>query len=190
MPGAGHGPSLTVDCPQKMALAFFDNPGIPPDATCLAARKMTFSVPVTSLNVKLGPYDNRTMGFSGLVPADWKQAGGVPGFYTPDGSMLNSTQLLMQGAPVPQDQFVSLMNMQLQASGIALLPSTQKLQVESAGGLKWSFYEADGGLVKIDMALATSGKNTILVLLQSPWNQRQALLKAVFVPLIEAIIGQ
>jgi pimeloyl-ACP methyl ester carboxylesterase len=190
VPAAGHGPSLTVDCPQKMVLAFFDNPAAAPNSACLAQRKMTFSVPVESMTVKLGPFDSRLMGFSGLVPADWKAAGGVPGFYTPDGSMLNSTQLLMQAAPIPANQFLSLMDTQLQSSGIAILPSTQKLQVDSAGGLKWTFYEADGGLIKIDMALATSGKNTILVLLQSPWNQRQALLKAVFVPIVEAIIGQ
>ncbi len=39
------------------------------------------------------------------------------------------------------------------------------------------------------MALASSGKNTFLVLLQSPWNERQALLQAVFIPVVESVIG-
>lgn len=190
VPGGGHGPSLTVACPQKMVLDFVDNPSTAPDSSCLSKLKVAFRVPVASMNVKLAPFDNRLMGFSGLVPADWKQAGGVPGFYTPDGSMLNNTQLLMQGAPMAADQFLSLMRTQLDASGINIVPSTQKLEIQSAGGLKWSLYEADGGMIKIDMALATSGKSTFLVLLQSPWNERSALLKAVFVPAIEAIIAQ
>jgi len=190
VPAAGHGPSLTVDCPQQMLLAFLDQPTSAPDSTCLSKRKIAYNVPVTSLNVKLGPFDNRLMGFSGLIPADWKPSGNIPGFYTPDGSMLNNTQLLLQAAQMASDQFLSLMETQLQSSGINLKPSTQKLSVQSAGGLKWTFYEADGGLVKIDLALASSGKKTFLVLLQSPWNQRDALIKAVFVPVVEAVIGQ
>jgi hypothetical protein len=190
VPAGGHGPSLTVDCPQQMVLTFLDQPGTAPDSTCLSKRKVSYSVPVTSMTVKLGPFDNRLMGFSGLIPADWKATGNIPGFYTPDGSMLNNTQLLLQAAQMAPDQFLSLMETQLQSSGIVLQPSTQNYSIQSAGGLKWSFYEADGGLIKVDLALAGSGKKTYLVLLQSPWNQREALLKAVLVPVVEAVIGQ
>ncbi len=51
------------------------------------------------MEVKLGPFDGGLMGFSGLVPSAWMQAANVPGFYTPNGSATNSTQLLLQGAP-------------------------------------------------------------------------------------------
>ena len=190
VPGAGHGSSLSVECPQNIALAFFDQPTTAPDTACLAQTQFAFSVPVTSMDVKLGPFDGGLMGFSGLVPADWVQTANVPGFYTPDGSALNSTQLLLQGAPVPADQFLSLMRTQLESSGITLDTSTQAFNIQSAGGLNWSFYEANGGLIKIDMALAGSGKSTYLVLLQSPWNERQALLQAVFIPVVKSIIGK
>lgn len=190
VPAAGHGPSLSLACPQTIVLAFFDRPTTPPDSTCLAQETLAYNVPVEKMEVKLAPFDGGLMGFSGLVPAGWKQAANTPGFYTPNGSPLNSTQLLMQAAAVPADQFLSLMRTQLEASGLALNPSSQKFSVQSAGGLKWSFYEADAGLVKIDMALAGSGKTTYLVLLQSNWNEHQALLEAVFVPVVEAIIGK
>ena len=190
VPGAGHGSSLSVECPQKLALAFLDKPTTAPDAACLSQAKFAFSVPVASMDVRLVPFDGGLMGFSGLVPADWVQTANVPGFYTPDGSALNSTQLLLQGAPVPADQFLTLMRTQLKSSGITIDPSSQKLAIQSAGGYKWDFYEANGGLIKIDMALASSGKNTYLVLLQSPWNERQALLQAVFIPVVEAVIGK
>jgi pimeloyl-ACP methyl ester carboxylesterase len=190
VPAGGHGPSLTVDCPQQMVLAFFDQPNSTPESSCLNKLKIAYNVPIANMTVKMGPFDSRLMGFSGLIPADWKATGNIPGFYTPNGSMLNPTQLLMQAAQMTPDQFLSLMQIQLQSSGIDLLPSTQKYSIQSAGGLKWSFYEADGGLTKVDLALAGSGKKTILVMLQSPWNQRDALLKAVFLPVVEAVIGQ
>jgi pimeloyl-ACP methyl ester carboxylesterase len=190
VPTGGHGSSLTVDCPQQMVVSFFDQPTSAPNSSCLSGLKLTYSVPITKMTVKLGPFDNRLMGFSGLVPAEWKQAGSIPGFYTPDGSQVNSTQLLMQAAQMSSDQFLSLMETQLTSSGIALVPSTRKYSIQSAGGLKWSFYEADGGLIKVDMALASSGKKTYVVLLQSPWNQREALVNAVLIPLVEALIGQ
>jgi pimeloyl-ACP methyl ester carboxylesterase len=190
VPGAGHGPSLSEDCPQKMVLAFFDNPSAAPDSSCLNQIKFTFSVPVASMTVKLGAFNGGTMGFSGLIPADWKQAANTPGFFTPDGSALNSTQLLLQAAPVTADQFLSLMKTQLESSGITIQPSTQNFNVQSAGGLKWSFYTADGGLIQVDIALANNGKTTYLVLLQSPWNELQALRQAVLIPVVDSIIGQ
>ena len=190
VPGAGHGSSLSVVCPQNIALAFFDQPTTAPDTTCLSQTKFTFSVPVASMDVKLGAFDGGSMGFSGLVPSNWVKTANVPGFYTPDGSPTNSTQLLLQGAPATSDQFLSLMKTQLESSGVALNQSTQTFNIQSAGGLKWTFYEANAGLIKIDMALAGSGKNTFVVLLQSPWNERQALLQAVFIPVVESIIGK
>jgi hypothetical protein len=190
VPGAGHGPTLSVACPQKIALAFLDNPGAAPDTSCLKDSKLAFTVPVDKLEIKLAPFDNRLMGISALIPADWKPAGGLPGFYTPDGAVTNFTQILIQAGAVTQEQLLTSMRGSLQDAGLALTPSTQNLSVQSAGGLKWSFYEADGGLVQIDLALASNGKKTFIVLLQSPWNERQALLKAVFVPIIEAVIGQ
>jgi len=82
------------------------------------------------------------------------------------------------------------MRTQLESSGITIDPSSQKVAIQSAGGLNWSFYEANAGLIKIDMALASSGKSAFLVLLQSPWNERQALFQAVFIPVVESIIGK
>lgn len=190
IPGAGHGASLSVECPQNIALAFFDQPTTAPDTTCLAQTKLAFSVPVASMDVKLGPFDGGLMGFSGLVPANWVPTANTPGFYTPDGSANNLTQLLLQGAPVPADQFLSLMRTQLESLGITIDPSSQTFNIQSAGGLNWRFYEANGGLIKIDIALASSGNSTFLVLLQSPWNERQALLQAVFIPVVESIIGK
>ena len=104
--------------------------------------------------------------------------------------MLNSTQLLIQAAPITTDQFLGSITGSLKDAGIDLVPSTQKFNIQSAGGLKWSFYEADGGLIKIDMGLANNGKKTFIVLLQSQWNERQALLQAVFVPIVDALVGQ
>lgn len=190
VPGAGHGSTLSVECPQKIALAFLDNPDAAPDTACLQKSKVTFTVPVDQVDIQLAPFDSRLMGISALVPATWKSAGGLPGFYTPDGSSTNFTQLLIQAGAVSLDQILTSMTNSLKEVGMVLVPSTQKFTVQSAGGLKWNFYEADGGLVQLDMALANNGKTTFIVLLQSPWNERQALLKAVFVPIVEAVIGQ
>jgi pimeloyl-ACP methyl ester carboxylesterase len=190
VPGAGHGPSLTIACPQKMVIAFFNNPSAAPDSSCLGQMKFTFRVPVSSMTVKLGPFNGGAMGFTGLVPADWKQAANTPGFYTPDGSELNSTQLLVQAAPISTDQFLNSMKTQLENSGVTIQPSAEKYNIQSAGGLKWTFYTADSGLIQIDIALAYNGKTTYLVILQSPWNELQALRQAVLVPVVNSIIGQ
>jgi pimeloyl-ACP methyl ester carboxylesterase len=190
IPGAGHGSSLMVPCPQNIALAFFDQPTTAPDTTCLGQTKFVFSVPVASMDVKLGPFDGGLMGFSGLVPAGWVQIANVPGFFSPDGSDTNLTQLLVRNVQGTPDDFLTLMRTQLESSGITLDPSSQTFNIQSAGGLKWSFYEADGGLIKVDLALASSGKSTYVVFLQSPWNERQALLQAVFIPVVESIIGK
>ncbi len=189
-PAGGHGPSLTQLCPQQIALAFLDNPAAAPDSACLAQGKLAFAVPLERLELAMAPFDNRLMAVSTLVPASWKPVSGLPGYFTPDGSTINPTQLSILGAPMTQEQYLAAIRPQLTEAGILLQPSSQKFAIQSAGGLKWTFYEADAGLIKIDLALATSGKTTYCVQMQSQWHERQALLKAVFIPVLEALIGK
>jgi pimeloyl-ACP methyl ester carboxylesterase len=185
IPAAGHGSSLSEACPRRLALSFFDNPAAAPDASCTQELKLAFGLPNQKVDITLAPFDNNTLGITGLVPANWRTLSGVPGFYSPNGDAADSIQLILQSAQVPPDQVLTQFNSQFNAQGVFFTATGQK---HASPWLTYTLYSASFGLTRIDMALGgdSSGKSYVIVL-QSPLSQRDGLYQAVFLPVMDAL---
>jgi pimeloyl-ACP methyl ester carboxylesterase len=184
VPAAAHGSSLTEACPRRLVLAFLDTPGAAPDASCLKDMKLSFDVPAASVQVELAPFTNSQSAISGQAPANWRTVGGLQGFYSPTGQATDPTQLLIEALPTSAEQFLQMMNNNLANQGVTLSPTGE---TKATPNLTFTLYTASGGLSKIDMALAASGGNCYVVLLQSSLGEHDALYQAVFLPVMNSL---
>ena len=184
VPRAGHGPSISEDCPRSIVLAFLDNPTQQPDTACLAALKDgKFAVPLKAADFKLIPFTNQQMGFSSVIPDGWKEISG--GAYSPSGKVTDSTAVLMQAAPVPAETLVGLFESQLASSDIKA--KFEKSGTRSANGIDWDLYSTAISIAEVDLAVGERDGMTYLVLLQAPKNDHAVLYEAVFLPAIDTL---
>ena len=184
LPGAGHGASLTETCPREMLLAFLDDPSKAPDAACVASQmaQFAFFTPLTSVEVRLIPFEDPTLNLSGQRPENWPPA--MTGVYSPSGQLTDNTQLLILSELQTADVLLTTLTDNLKSQGMTLEKGEAG---RTLNGVEWSFYTADAGTAYIDLALGKFGERTILVLLQSPSTSRDAYRTAVFLPVVESI---
>jgi len=184
VPRAGHGSTLTEDCPRSILLAFLDNPAQQPDRTCLAALKEgKFDVPLQAADIKLAPFTDTQMGFSGVVPDGWKKISA--GAYSPNGKLTDSTAIVQQAAPIPAETLVNLLESQFASSDIKA--KFEKTATRSANGIDWDIYSTSISIADVDLAVGTQGNMTYLILLQAPKNDHAVWYEAVFLPAIDAL---
>ena len=69
----------------------------------------------------------------------------------------------------------------------ALVPCVLRGRIDEANGLTWTLYSFKVQGLSIDMALAESGGQGLVVILQSEPRERDALYEAVFLPVIDAL---
>jgi hypothetical protein len=187
IPRAGHGASATEDCPRNMAIAFFDNPAQKPDEACLnAMAKIPFTTPVKASDFKLKPLNEAQLGLSSVVPENWLQI--QPGAYSPNGKLTDQTALIVQAAPVAPDMFLNFMQQQLSQANIKI--EFEPAGTRSANGLDWTLYKTQADVSGVDLALSQKSGVTYLVMLESPLNDRKALVEGVFLPAIDALKPQ
>ncbi|GAB4572961.1 MAG: hypothetical protein Kow0077_13850 [Anaerolineae bacterium] len=135
--------------------------------------------------ITLVPFESEAFGLQGVVPEGWKLA--APGVYQRQAAPGDLTSLIQQAAPgISVEQLAASL---LPRLGLTELP-------EPAGTLEtaafsWTLYSIDvtaGAInVHVDMALATTDEGVVLVLLQSPPDEADALAEAVFMPAVEAL---
>jgi pimeloyl-ACP methyl ester carboxylesterase len=187
LPKAGHGASATEDCPRNMAIAFFNNPAQKPDDACLSEMaKTSFVVPMKASDFTLKPFSEAQLGISSVIPEGWKQV--QAGMYSPSGKMIDSTAMLIMAAPVTPDMLLNLMQQSLSQANV-------KIEFEQAGtrtahDIEWTLYQTNMDTAGVDLALGQKGNMTYLVMLQSPLNDRKALVDGVFLPAIDALQPQ
>jgi pimeloyl-ACP methyl ester carboxylesterase len=184
VPRAGHGSSVTEDCPRSLVVAFFDNPAQKPEAACLAEMaQMKFAVSMKVADFKLKPFSEPQLGISSVMPEDWKQI--QSGLYSPSGKMTDLTILIVLAAPVAPENFLSLMQQQLSQADLKI--EFEPTGTRTANGLAWTLYKSQADISGIDLAIAKGGTLTYLVLLQSPLSDRDVLYTAVFLPAVDAL---
>jgi hypothetical protein len=187
VPRAGHGSTISEDCPRSILLAFLDNPAQQPDTTCLAPLKAgKFDVPLKAADIKLTPFTDNPMGFSGVVPDGWKKISA--GAYSPNGKMTDSTAIVQQAAPIPAETLVNLLESQFASSEIKA--KFEKTATRSANGINWDIYSTSISIADVDLAVGTQGNMTYLILLQAPKNDHAVWYEAVFLPAIDALKPQ
>ena len=179
--GMGHGAS-GADCPRTMMLAFLDDPTTAPDDACIAEMEVSpFVVPVQAADIELQPYTNKELGLSGVVPAGWTEA--RPGLFARASSALDVA--VLQVAVEREMNAKELLD--AMAKGYGLAESPESTGERQANDLTWSLYAFQVQGVPRDLALAESEGATLIVLLRSAANERDALYEAVFLPAVEAM---
>jgi pimeloyl-ACP methyl ester carboxylesterase len=187
VPRAGHGPTISEDCPRSILLAFLDNPTQQPDTACLAGLKEgKFAVPLKVGDFKLAPFTEKQMGFSGVVPDGWKSISA--GAYSPNGKMTDTTALMQQAAPIPPETLVQLLESQFASSEIKA--KFEKTASRSANGIDWDIYSTSISIADVDLAVGSLDNMTYFILLQAPKNDHAVLYEAVFLPAIDAFKPQ
>ncbi len=184
VPRAGHGSSLSADCPRSILLTFLDNPTQKPNSDCLAEQAQgKFAVPPKAADFKMVPFDEAQMNISGVIPEGWKKLGA--GAYSPTGKATDSMGLVQQAAPVPADTVLNLLKNQFKSSGINI--TLDQTGIRSANGISWKLYSGDVQVLTIDLALGEKDNVTYMVMLQGPLNDHKVLYDAVFLPAIDAL---
>ncbi|HLF27446.1 MAG TPA: alpha/beta fold hydrolase [Anaerolineae bacterium] len=185
-PTAGHGSSLTEECPRSLVLAFLEDPTTQPDAACIAGQmaQVDFAEPVAEIQVQLAPFTEAELGFSGVFPEGWQKI--APGSYTPTGSLTDQTGIVHQAGPFPAEGILNLLTTQLEQGGTNV--SFEQIETRAANELEWSIYTAEASIAVFDIALAEGGGGiTYLILLQSVVDERDALYRALFLPAVDAL---
>ncbi|MFN8596829.1 MAG: alpha/beta fold hydrolase, partial [Anaerolineae bacterium] len=185
LPRAGHGASISEECPRSILLAFLDDPTTKPTSTCPADKmaKAEFAIPLQVADLKLTPFTEDALSLSSVRPDSWQKIG--PGTFTPSGEVTDQTALLIQAGPIKPDMFINLMKTQIEQSGIKV--DFQKTGTRSANSLDWTLYSTTVSIAAIDMAVAEGKDVTYFVLLQSPPGDRDALYQGAFLPAIDAL---
>jgi hypothetical protein len=180
-PGMGHGVSLG-DCPRSMMLAFLDDPGAAPDDACMAQMAIApFVVPVEAADIELEPFSSEELGIGGVVPAGWSQV--QPGIFARGNPAVDMAvlQLAVERAAGPEELLAAI------AQGYGLDGTPDSSGEHQANDLTWSFYTFTVQGVPRDLALAGSEAGTLVVVLRSAADERDALYSAVFLPVVDAL---
>lgn len=181
LPAHGHFQGVE-DCPLTIALAFLNNLNAP-DSSC--APGIGFVVPFKADQaITFQPFTETTMGITGIVPDDWTDVG--MGFYNRDAYVLDTTQLGVQGAAVSIDEWLQWLTQEFSGrTGFDEIPTS--VGERQAHGLSWKLYTASSQGRPVDLALA-SGQQTLMVLVISNRDERDALYQAVFLPVVDALV--
>lgn len=185
LPAAGHGASLSEDCPRNMLIAFFKDPNVRPDDSCISTTlgKIAFAAPLRAEDITLTDFTEPLLGLTGKVPAGWKSVG--PGTYTPSGKQTDTIALLMQAGPIKADTFLNLIKQQFEQAGVKV--DLRTTGTRQANGLDWTLYATEASVLGVDIAVAEKGGQTYFVVMQSPLNDRGVLYNAVFLPAVDAL---
>ena len=133
VPRAGHGATISEDCPRSILLAFLDNPTQKPDSACLTEQaKGTFAVPLKAEDFKLVPFTEAQMNLSGVVPDSWKKLSA--GAYSLNGKMTDSTALVHMAAPLPAESLIGLLESQFASTDYKV--KFEKTGTRSANGTR------------------------------------------------------
>lgn len=184
-PNEGHGPTTSsAPCPMQVVTAFFHDPSVEPDRTCLTATQpISFIVPYTGTPpIELVAYTDQEVGVAGLRPAHWTAIGA--GFYSRSSSLLDRTQIGQQSDPTSIADWLIWLDQQFFGrQGFDHTP-VQTGKRRSAQ-LVWELYRTTSAGLPVDLAFAKSGSQTLLVIMQSYADEHDAMYQTVFLPLVD-----
>lgn len=187
MPKQGHAPSLneTSGCPTALMSAFLQEPAARPAFDCLEEiEQIRFAVPYNSgTPLSLEPATIGQYQISTLIPAGW--SGSTFGFYNRNESFGDVTQIGMQSAAVPEAEWSAWLVANFQGTQGLDRPAEQKVR-RQANGLTWSIYETSSRGHPVDIAFASSGGQTLMILMISHADEHEALFDSVFLPVIDS----
>ena len=188
-PDQGHGPTAAsnTDCPMQTVLSFFDHPETGPDSSCLTTEQPPrFLVPFTgSEPLPLEPATLEESSISTSIPTGWSDDGS--GVYIRGSSGLDITQLVILRLDATPPQALSLLSERTFYGRMMLDSEPIAAGEQFVGGFTWAFYTTTSFGTPVDMALANDRGTTLMVLLFTHTNERDALRQAVFLPVVGSV---
>ena len=187
IPDQGHTPSVSgvSDCTAGLISDFLKDPDISPEFDCiqdLQAIKFVVpydpSVPLLLETARIEEYQITTR-----VPVGWGKA--EFGFYNRNGSFGDITQIGIQSAPVTQSDWLTWLLSNFSASQGFDQPAVNFGQ-RQANGLTWTIYTTSYLGNPVDIALASTSNQTLMVLLACYRDEHDALYNKVFLPIIDS----
>jgi len=187
IPDQGHAPSATgiSDCPTKLILAFLQDPNIAPDLTCVReTQTIKFIVPYdVNAPIVLEPVTIEQYQINTHIPAGWSQA--EFGFYNRNSSFGDVTQIGIQRAAISESDWVTWLTTNFSGSQGLDQPPV-KYAERQANELIWSIYKTSSRGFPVEIAFASSGDQTLMILLLSYQDEHDPLYNNVFIPMIDA----
>ncbi|MEO8606314.1 MAG: alpha/beta fold hydrolase [Chloroflexota bacterium] len=184
-PGLTHGVTPSNDCTKGIANAFFNDPSVALDTSCIASLpEVAFVTPnsaVVVADVNLVPFSDDQFGFTSLKPEGWKdiQVGTVARQQT----MNDAAALIQISVPhVTTDQLVGLL-----ATQFGLKETPQSTGTREANGLTWTLFQMEVMGVPSDLAVAESDTTTYMIQMTSSAEEHDSLYEKVFLPVIDSL---
>jgi pimeloyl-ACP methyl ester carboxylesterase len=166
LPGMGHGTWSSHPCADSLVAQFLDQPEEMPNAACIRAMALSFSVPPPSPNLQIGE------GYQFELAGDWVAAAEL-GVYIPADSRVAELRAGVWDTEAP-----SLAAIQWAES--AGLPPLQQGQSFRAGRYEWAaFYVMDGGQAWQIGAMSAAGQSYLLIL-SAPAEEIESLMTPVW----------
>jgi pimeloyl-ACP methyl ester carboxylesterase len=185
-PNSSHTATFGTDpCPLQVVVAFLQNPNIQPEPSCWQEIKpMSFVVPYTGdTPLSLTPYSDIKTGLVSVVPAKWNAIG--YGFFVQDKLANPQTMIGVQTDPIAISGWIPWL--QKNFNGLAGFDKTPvKTGEHKTPGLSWTIYHTTSQSLPVDLAFARQDTQTILVLMQSHPDERDAMYETVFLPVVDA----
>ena len=185
LPGVGHGPSSSLECPQTLVREFLNDPTGELNTSCVdELGPPDFQVgEVVVGTVDLVPFseDFGTITLSGVIPDGWTEQ--APGVWARADSGLDQTVLIQQAAPVVNAQ--GLLNLLTSQFGLEAPPPAAGTYDSPAG--QFTLFETLVTGVPAVIALADVDGGAILVMMAASPSEFGALQDAVLFPALDVL---
>ncbi len=187
-PNQGHTPTAadSSGCAMQTAQAFFDNPGVEPDRSCLdKIPAVSFILPYSGTPpIKLKNAD--VGGISASVPANWLTLG--DGFYARSNSPFDITQIGFFRAPVSAASLMGWISMKAYGyRGLDAAPVPAGQRPDARGGLDWTLYTSTSYGRPVDIAMADTRGQSVVVISFSNHDEHDAIYRTVFLPMVDSL---
>jgi hypothetical protein len=121
------------------------------------------------------------MRITGLKPTGWSEAG--PGVFSRGSSGLDIVSVIQQSADGSAEHLLATLASQLRLDEIP-----EGVDQREANGLTWELYSVEVQNIAVDFALTEGGGLALIVLLQSPPDERDTLYAQVYLPAIDNLV--
>jgi pimeloyl-ACP methyl ester carboxylesterase len=186
-PGLGHAPSTSsaADCPLNIIGAFLRDPSMKPDGSCIAEMApLDFVTPFRAgQTVEFEPFSSAKYLIEGIAPRGWKDVGN--NCYNRAQALFDPTQLTLQASSMRAEEFLDWIAHNYQGVGMTAIP--RAVGEREANDLIWKLYVSELRGNPVDLALAESDSLTLLVVLSTRNDERDAMYEAVYLPVIDAL---
>jgi hypothetical protein len=167
-----------------IAVKFLDSPTVEPDHSCMSQLEpVKFVVPYTG-SPELPLQTVYVKGISVDVPANWTDLG--DGFFSRGNSALDFTQIGIVQARVTSGDLKNWFS--LGAYGYRGLDTAPvNTSQRESNRLSWALYTSTSNGRPVDIAMADSGGHSLVVMLISHLDERDALYRTVFLPMVDSV---